>query len=71
MFAYFLPEILILFAIMSHIQKEIMIGILYHKEGELETIEQALIRYVHLYHYYHWLQMTYNKQQNQPTPTII
>lgn len=46
MLALFLPEILILFAIMSHIQKEIMIGLLYHKEGELEGIEEAMIRYV-------------------------
>jgi hypothetical protein len=47
MLTYFLPEILILFAIMSHIQKEIMVGILFHKEeGRLESIKEALIRYL-------------------------
>ena len=46
MLAYFLPEILILFAIMLHIQKEIMTGILYHKEQQMEGIEEALLRYV-------------------------
>ncbi len=51
MLAYFLPEILILLAIMSHIQKEIMTGILYLKEKELENIEDALIRYVSFYTY--------------------
>lgn len=44
--AYFLPEILILFAIMSHIQKEIMVGLLYHKEERIEDIKEALIRHM-------------------------
>jgi hypothetical protein len=46
MLAYFLPEILILFSIMSHIQKEIMIGLLYLKEDHIETIKEALVRYL-------------------------
>jgi hypothetical protein len=46
MLAYFIPEILILFSIMSHIQKEIMIGLLYLKEEHVETIKEALVRYV-------------------------
>jgi hypothetical protein len=46
MLFYFLPEILILFAIMSHIQKEIVIGLLYKKEESMEGIKDALIRYV-------------------------
>lgn len=44
--AYFIPEILILFSIMSHIQKEIMIGLLYLKEDHVETIKEALVRYL-------------------------
>lgn len=32
MFTYFLPEILILLAIMAHIQKDIMTGVLNHTE---------------------------------------
>ncbi len=39
MLTYFIPEILILFSIMSHIQKEIMIGLLYLKEDHVETIK--------------------------------
>jgi hypothetical protein len=46
MLAYFLPEILILFAIMSHIQKEMISGMLSLKETELEGIEEALLRCV-------------------------
>lgn len=46
MLAYFIPEILILFSIMSHIQKEIMIGLLYLKEENLESIRTALARYL-------------------------
>ena len=48
MVAYFLPEVLILLAIMAHIQKEIMAGIIDLKErsGDQEGIEDALIRYV-------------------------
>lgn len=46
MLGYFLPEILILFAIMSHIQKEIMIGLLDIKETHIEDIREALIRYI-------------------------
>lgn len=46
MLAYFLPEILILFAIMSHIQKELISGFLFLKETEMEGIEEALFRYV-------------------------
>jgi hypothetical protein len=38
MLAYFLPEILILLAIMFHIQKEIMTGILALKDKPLENI---------------------------------
>jgi len=50
MVSYFLPEILILLAIMAHIQKEILTGILELKEQpELhEGIEDALIRFVNL-----------------------
>ena len=47
MLAYFISEILILFAIMSHIQKEIMIGLLYLKEEHVESIRTALARYLH------------------------
>ena len=47
MLAYFIPEILILFSIMSHIQKEIMIGFLYLKEEKVESIRTALARYLH------------------------
>jgi hypothetical protein len=36
MLAYFLPEILILFAIMSHIQKEIMSGVFYFRENDID-----------------------------------
>lgn len=46
MLFYFLPEILILFAIMSHIQKEIVVGLLYRKEESMETIKDALVRYI-------------------------
>jgi hypothetical protein len=47
MFAYFIPEILILLAISGHIQKEIFIGLLDLKETQdFENIEQALIRVV-------------------------
>lgn len=47
MVSYFLPEILILLAIMAHIQKEIMAGLLELKESDKqEGIEEALIRYV-------------------------
>jgi hypothetical protein len=46
MFAYFLPEILILLAIMSHIQKEIMTGVLFLKEQAIEDIQTAINRYV-------------------------
>jgi hypothetical protein len=31
---------------MSHIQKEIMIGLLYLKEDHVETIKEALLRYL-------------------------
>ena len=31
---------------MSHIQKEIMIGLLYLKEDHVETIKEALVRYL-------------------------
>lgn len=48
MLAYFIPEILILFGIMSHIQKEIFIGLLHLKETEMEGIEEALFRVVRL-----------------------
>ena len=46
MLFYFLPEILILFAIMSHIQKEIVVGLLYRKEESMETIKDAIVRYI-------------------------
>jgi hypothetical protein len=46
MLAYFIPEILLLFGIMSHIQKEIFIGLLYLKEHDMEGIEEALFRVV-------------------------
>jgi hypothetical protein len=45
MLTYFLPEILILFAIMSHIQKEIMVGLIEKKE-QPEDIKDALVRYI-------------------------
>ena len=45
MLTYFLPEILILFAIMRHIQKEIMVGLIERKEKP-EDIKDALIRYI-------------------------
>jgi|LauGreDrversion4_2_1035121.scaffolds.fasta_scaffold07295_3 hypothetical protein len=45
MLFYFLPEILILFAIMRHIQKEIMVGLIERKEKP-EDIKDALIRYI-------------------------
>jgi hypothetical protein len=48
MLAYFIPEILILLAIMAHIQKEIMTGVLDLKEKPLEGIEEALKRYVRM-----------------------
>jgi hypothetical protein len=46
MLAYFIPEIFILFSIMSHIQKEIMIGLLSIKEEHVESIKEALARYI-------------------------
>ena len=45
MLTYFVPEILILFGIMSHIQKEIMVGLIDRKE-QPEDIKDALIRYI-------------------------
>lgn len=46
MLAYFIPEIFILFSIMSHIQKEIMVGLLSIKEEHVESIKEALARYI-------------------------
>lgn len=53
MFAYFLPEILILLAIMSHIQKEIMSGVFFLKERAIEDIQTAINRYVTFIITYH------------------
>lgn len=35
MFAYFIPEILILLSIMAHIQKGIISGLFYYKENDI------------------------------------
>ncbi len=64
MLGYFLPEILILLAIMGHIQKEIMSGLLDLKEEDnQEGIEDALIRYVRVSDL--TLQVKYNEEKVQ------
>mmetsp|Transcript_4980 Transcript_4980/g.3603 ORF Transcript_4980/g.3603 Transcript_4980/m.3603 type:complete len:166 (+) Transcript_4980:1009-1506(+) len=45
-FGYFLPEILLLFTLTAHLQKEKLGGILDLKECQIETVKEAIHRYL-------------------------